>query len=150
MCDLKVRTLLSVTLHGKGAKARIVPLRDTEVQHPKEYMTLFALILILAPRLSVLHDLKPAKKRMTEDNAGSIVRKYGKQAQKFYNEVPENVHPHLLRHSLAMLLYQNGMDLNLVSQWLGHSNLETTFIYAQADTELKCRAMEKASRKIAL
>ena len=113
------------------------------MQHPKEYMTLFALILILAPRLSVLHDLKPAKKRMTEDNARSIVRKYGKQAQKFYNEVPENVHPHLLRHSLAMLLYQNGMDLNLVSQWLGHSNLETTFIYAQADTELKCRAMEK-------
>lgn len=43
-----------------------------------------------------------------------------------------------------MLLYQNGMDLSLVSQWLGHSNLETTLIYAHADTELKRRAMEKA------
>lgn len=36
------------------------------------------------------------------------------------------------------------MDLSLVSQWLGHANLETTLIYAHADTELKRQAMEKA------
>lgn len=36
------------------------------------------------------------------------------------------------------------MDLSLVYQWLGQSNLETTLIYAHADTELKRQAMEKA------
>ena len=44
-----------------------------------------------------------------------------------------------------MHLYQRGMDLTLISQWLGHSKLETTLIYAHADTEKKRRAIEKAS-----
>ena len=44
----------------------------------------------------------------------------------------------------TIILYQNGVDLTLISQWLGHSNLETTLIYAHADTELKRKALEKA------
>ena len=43
-----------------------------------------------------------------------------------------------------MHLYQHGMDLTLVSQWLGHSQLETTLIYAHADTEHKRKAIEIA------
>jgi len=54
-----------------------------------------------------------------------------------------HIHPHLWRHSRAMHLYQHGMDLTLVSQWLDHVNLETTLIYAHADTEHKRRAIEK-------
>ncbi|MDR1510434.1 MAG: tyrosine-type recombinase/integrase [Synergistaceae bacterium] len=44
-----------------------------------------------------------------------------------------------------MHLYQNGMDLTLVSQWLGHLNLETTQIYAHADTEHKRAAIAAAT-----
>ena len=44
-----------------------------------------------------------------------------------------------------MHLYQHGMDLTLISQWLGHVNLETTLIYAHADTELKRKAIEQAT-----
>jgi hypothetical protein len=36
------------------------------------------------------------------------------------------------------------MDLTLVSQWLGHANLETTLVYAHADTEHKRKAIEAA------
>lgn len=43
-----------------------------------------------------------------------------------------------------MHLYQHGMDLTLVSQWLGHANLETTLIYAYADTEHKRQAIARA------
>ena len=43
-----------------------------------------------------------------------------------------------------MHLYQHGMDLTLVSQWLGHANLETTLIYAHADTEHKRQAITRA------
>ena len=81
---------------------------------------------------------------MTEDNVRQLVSKYGRKAREVCKEVPEKVHPHLFRHSWAMFLYQNGVDLSLVSQWLGHSNLETTLIYAHADTELKRKAIEKA------
>jgi len=44
-----------------------------------------------------------------------------------------------------MNLYQRGMDLTLISQWLGHANLETTRIYSKADTEQKRLAIEKAT-----
>ena len=43
-----------------------------------------------------------------------------------------------------MHLYQHGMDLSLVSQWLGHANLSTSLIYAYADTQHKRDAIEKA------
>ena len=42
-----------------------------------------------------------------------------------------------------MHLYHGGMDLTLVSQWLGHSNLQTTLVYAHADTEQKRAAIEQ-------
>jgi len=77
-----------------------------------------------------------SKKRMTEANVRSIVRKYGQMAREICNEVPENVHPHLFRHSWAMALYQNGVEL--------HAQFETTLIYAHADTEIKRKAIEKA------
>ena len=44
----------------------------------------------------------------------------------------------------AMHIYQNGMDLTMISQWLGHKQVETTLIYAYADTEAKRKAIEKA------
>ncbi len=76
-----------------------------------------------------------------------FLKKYGDAARQSCNEIPENIHPHLFRHSRAMHLYQHGMDLTLISQWLGHSNLETSLIYAHADTEQKRRAIEKAMGK---
>lgn len=45
----------------------------------------------------------------------------------------------------AMHLYQHGMDLTLISQWLGHANLETTLIYAHADTEHKREAIARTT-----
>lgn len=50
----------------------------------------------------------------------------------------------LLRHTRAMHLYQHGMDLTLISQWLGHRQFTTTLVYAHADIEAKRKAIEKA------
>ena len=46
-----------------------------------------------------------------------------------------------------MHLYQHGMALSLISQWLGHSNPETTLVYAYADTEQTRKAIEKSMRR---
>ena len=46
-----------------------------------------------------------------------------------------------------MSLYRNGVDLSLISQWLGHANIETTLIYAHADTEIKRQAIERTIPK---
>ena len=48
--------------------------------------------------------------RMTEDNVRHLARHYGTLARENCKEVPENVHPHLFRHSRAMHLYEHGID----------------------------------------
>lgn len=72
------------------------------------------------------------------------MQKYADSARAKCPEIPDRIHPHLWRHTRAMHLYQHGMDLTLVSQWLGHANLETTLIYAHADIEYRRRAMNRA------
>lgn len=49
----------------------------------------------------------------------------------------------MLRHSRAMHLYQAGMPLALITEWLGHADPETTLIYAHADTEMKRQALAR-------
>jgi site-specific recombinase XerD len=53
----------------------------------------------------------------------------------------------MFRHSRAIHLYRKGVPLVLISEWLGHSNLETTLIYAYADTEMKRKAIEAATEQ---
>ena len=53
---------------------------------------------------------------MTTDNARKMISEYGMVAKANCPEIPENVHPHIFRHSRAMHLYQHGMPLALVSQ----------------------------------
>jgi len=150
LLDVKLRDIVEsgatkVTLCGKSPKPRTVPLREKFVQHLRKYMEIYH------PNADRYSDdflffvsYNGIRKRMTEDNVRRMVRKYGTAAKLVCPEVPDNVHPHLFRHSRAMHLYQNGVSLELVSQWLGHSRLETTLIYAYADTEQKRKALENA------
>ena len=83
---------------------------------------------------------------MSCDTAQTFIKKYGIMAQKLNSAIP-HVHPHLFRHTRAMHLYMAGMPLELVSQWLGHSQLETSLIYARATTDMKRKAVDKISAK---
>lgn len=145
LCDIRWGSAASVILHGKGEKNRIVPLRENTVEHLRSYIERFHGDEQPLSRQYLFYVIRGGrKKRMTEDNVRRLVHQYAASARDVCPEVPENVHPHLFRHSRAMHLYQNGVDLTLLSQWLGHSQLETTLIYAHADTEMKRRAIEKA------
>ena len=81
---------------------------------------------------------------MNDETVRVRLQKYADSAREKCPEIPQKVHPHLWRHTRAMHLYQHGMDLSLVSQWLGHVNLSTSLIYAYADTQHKRDAIEKA------
>ena len=85
---------------------------------------------------------------MSDDNVARFLKKYAAEARVRNIHVPDNVHPHMLRHSRAMHLYQNGMPLAMLSEFLGHEDPETTLIYAYADTEMKRQAVEKASKDL--
>jgi len=88
------------------------------------------------------------KTQMSPDNVEKFIKKYGEMARVKNREIPENLHPHMFHHSRAMHLYRGGMPLPLLSEWLGHAQMETTLIYANADTKMKQEAIEKATSKL--
>ena len=145
LCDLNLDDTPIVTIRGKGPKVRKVPMRDQLVVHLKKYIQRFHKS---ADKYSTdylfytTHNHKHTK--MTEDNVRRLTQKYGDMARKKDPSIPESIHPHLFRHSIAMHLYQSGVDLRLISEWLGHTFLETTLIYAYADTEHKRKEIEKS------
>lgn len=136
----------SAVLHGKGGKIRMVPLMPRTVRILKAYIAESHGNVEINPK-EPLFCTKHFKllKKMSVDNIRVLVREYAKKARLTCSEVPDSVHPHMLRHSRAMHLYMNNMPLELVSQWLGHSQLETTLVYAKADTEMKRKAIESAT-----
>lgn len=58
--------------------------------------------------------------------------------------IPSNITPHVLRHSKAMHLLQAGVNLIYIRDFLGHTAVSTTEIYARADSKYKREALEKA------
>jgi site-specific recombinase XerD len=144
--DIHAGKTPTVILHGKGGKPRTVPLMEKTMEHFRRYLDVYHKSEQSYSNHHLFYTRRNGENsRMCEDTARRFMRSYGTMAQKLCPEVPDNVHPHLWRHSRAMHLYQNGMDLVLVSQWLGHAKLDTTLIYAHADTEQKRRAIEAAT-----
>jgi len=147
ICDIRFGDVPTAILHGKGSKVRTVPIMKKTADHIEKYLQIFH------PGTNrycedflfyVLHEGQ--KKRMNENTVRKLLQKYGEIAKLKCSEIPDNIHPHLLRHSRAMHLYHHGMDLTLISQWLGHAALETTLVYAYADTEQKRKAIESATK----
>lgn len=144
--DLRLSGVPTVTLLGKSGTPRNVCLMAATVKHIQQYLKTFhPNVALNAGDYLFYVKRREGNKRMTEDNARKRIRDYGNSARIKCPEIPEDIHPHLFRHSRAMHLYQHGMPLALVSQWLGHTELETTLIYARADTEMKRKAIESAT-----
>lgn len=145
LCDLRISKTSTITIHGKGNKARTVPLMEKTVVHLQRYLSIFHSEQQNKERYLFYIVSHGMEKPISASCIRQFLRHYGMLAHTHYLEVPENIHPHLFRHSRAMHLYQGGMDLTLVSQWLGHVNLETTQVYAHADTEHKRKAIAAAT-----
>lgn len=145
LCDLKLDTTPTVRLYGKGRKIRIIPLMKNTITHLQQYLKVFhSKESMNSEEWLFYSERKGIRSQICDDTTRIWLKKYAVIARKTCSEVPENVHPHLWRHTRAMHLYQHGMDITLISQWLGHSQIETTLIYAHADTEDKRKAIERA------
>lgn len=145
ICDVRIGSTSTVILNGKGSKVRTVPIMNRTVEYYKKYMEVFHKgESQLSTKPLFFTKRKDIIVPMSDDNVRKFMTRYANQARKECVEVPEKVYPHLWRHSRAMHLYQHGMDLTLISQWLGHSNLNVTLVYAHADTEKKRDAINKA------
>ncbi len=61
-------------------------------------------------------------------------KKNGEAARLECPELPDRIHPHQIRHSRAQHMYQDGMPQSYIAEFLGHVSVDTTNVYASADT----------------
>lgn len=145
LCDLRLDGTPTVQLFGKGRKIRTVPLMENTVEKLKNYISVFHKgESMLSERALFYVERKGKCLPICDDTVRIRIQKYADAAREKCGDIPVKVYPHLWRHTRAMHLYQHGMDLTLISQWLGHARLDTTLVYAHADTETKRKAIEKA------
>ena len=151
LMDLKLRDLRFddanpvVYLRGKGDKTRIVPLLPETVERCQRYVQAFHGKSQPDKGKFVFYTTShDTRTQMSADTVALFMKKYGTAAREKCGDMPERIHPHMLRHTRAMHLYRQGMPIHLLSEYLGHVNYETTKIYAYADTEMKRLAVAKA------
>lgn len=131
-----------LVLTGKGNKTRRVPLMTNTASLLEAYI---AENHLDAPHKKTFPIFSNRQhNRLTKEGVAYVLAKYATQAHGISDTVPMKVHCHMLRHSKAVHLLQAGVNLIYIRDFLGHSDIKTTEIYARADTELKRQALEKA------
>jgi site-specific recombinase XerD len=136
-----------VVITGKGGKTRLVPVMQKTVEHYENYVATFHPNPVATDHL--FYTIRQgARFAMSPDSTERFIKKYGINARATNPEVLESLHPHQFRHSRSMHLYRRGMPLVLLAEWLGHAQISTTLVYANADTEMKRDAIEKATSKL--
>ncbi len=120
----------AIRVHGKGAKDRLLPLTDSARSVLIDYF------LDREKKLPKSIDPKSPAFVTEKGNQMSVrmiqymVKKYGRKAG-----ISLHVHPHLIRHSIATHLIEEGCDVEAVRQTLGHENLATTSIYIKSSSK---------------
>lgn len=129
-----------VVLRGKGNKLRRCPLW---IQTVKELEPL------VSGRSSTEHVfLNRRGMPMTRFGVHALVQRHAaKAAVEIASLAEKRVSPHTIRHTTAMHLLRAGVDINTIRAWLGHVSLNTTNVYAEADLEMKAKALSNCEIK---
>lgn len=134
-CGLRVSELVNLQLnnidikskyiqcYGKGSKERIVPFGEKAKAALKKYLKVRDLIILKNKLVdNKILFLKVDGKQITRQDVYNFIKKQGEKIHK-------HISPHTLRHSFATHLLENGADLRVVQELLGHSDVSTTQLY---------------------
>jgi len=124
---------------GKGGKERLVPLGDEAAHWLQRYVADSRPLLLKGGRSEALF-VSNRRAAMTRQMFWTLVRKHASVAG-----IPAaRISPHVLRHSFATHLLNNGADLRALQLMLGHSSLSTTQIYSHVDGRRLRRVYDRA------
>lgn len=124
----------SLVVSGKGEKQRIVPMSLSSCQALRAYLPQARLALMTEASLSRPLFFNARGHRLGVRDVRRILDRRS----------PVPTHPHALRHSFATHLLDNGADLRVVQELLGHSSLRTTQIYTHVSKERLVGAYRRA------
>ena len=108
---------------GKGSKERIIPVGEIAVQCNREYLNRGWAKLRKNTWEKAIY-LNLHGKRLTRQGFWKILKEYARKGG-----IQKEITPHVLRHSFATHLLENGADLRVVQEMLGHADVTTTQIY---------------------
>lgn len=120
-----VNTELGFIRCGSGNSERVIPLYNAAVSALAEYLALSRpLLLSNTAEKSLFLNLNGA--RMTRQGFWKIIKHYQETAN-----ITTDITPHVLRHSFAAHLLENGADIGIIKEMMGHSDISSTLVYAQ-------------------
>ena len=133
-------SLNCLKIYGKGNKERMVPIGDYALEYLTKYLREVRDFNIGKKTDYVF--LNKAGKPITRQYFWQQIKKYGEIAQ-----IKKSISPHTLRHSFATHLLENGADLRMVQEALGHSKISTTQIYTHVSTKRILSIYDKVMNK---
>lgn len=138
-CDLQLTKPFQLHLMGKGRKQRCCPIWAQTAQILDNLCKEMRIALSSETRVFLNCRAQP----LTRFGVRYIFNKCLHRAQPTIPSLRfKRLHPHSIRHSTAIALLKSGVDLSTISQWLGHSSIESTNRYATIDLDMKRKAIE--------
>ncbi len=126
LCNLKLNDIniksKSIICFGKGSKERLIPFGDYALNIINEYLTERETIINTFSISTQLFLISDNGKQITRQDVYRIIHRLGELIHK-------EISPHTLRHTFATHLLENGADLRVVQELLGHSDVATTQLY---------------------
>lgn len=120
--DIENNEFKYIKVFGKGSKYRLIPIYEILESEIKDYLE------NVRPKLKKSNEnflLFPGIRR---ENFWKILKKHSENIG-----LEKNIYPHIFRHSIATIMLENGADIRILQELLGHSSIKTTEIYTHVE-----------------
>lgn len=135
--DLHLGTGAHVRVFGKGRKERCTPLS----KNTRSVLAAWLKEPLRRPDQPLFPNASGG--RLSAHGVHYLLAKHVATATRVCPSLKhKRVSPHVLRHTTAMDLLQQGVEQSVIALWLGHESIETTQIYLEADLELKQKVLD--------
>lgn len=133
MLDLKINNYYQddecIKVMGKGKKERIIPIGDITIKYLNMYINEYRNYILKTKQSDYLF-VNYNGSRLSRQGFFKILKKICRE-----NNIEKDISPHILRHSFATHLLNNGANLRVIQELLGHENISTTEIYSHISKE---------------
>lgn len=133
---------VDVHFYGKGNKHRITPLSSEMWSRFERYAKVYlperknSDLVFYVSRGGVPH-------QMSRDSVEKMLCRCEAQLRSEGWSDLQHLHPHLFRRTRSMHLYQGGVPIEIIAEWLGHSDIESTRFYAKITELMSRKAVDK-------